>query len=55
MLNSSERAYILARAYTPEHLPDYVGAISKTEAFLIRDFVAHLRESHLIFIGYPLC
>ena len=54
MINPSERAYIAEHAYLPEHLPDYVSAISKTEPFLIDDFVIHVHANHLVFVGYPL-
>lgn len=54
MISPSERAYITEYAYVPEHLPHYVTAISRTEPFLVGDFVAHVIGTHLIFIGYPL-
>jgi hypothetical protein len=54
MINSSERAYIAEHAYLPEHLPDYVSAISDTEPYLIGDFVLHVRADCVIFVGYPL-
>jgi hypothetical protein len=54
MITPTERAYILAHAYVPEHLPHYVTAISQTEPFLVDDFVAHVRGAHVIFVGYPL-
>ncbi len=54
MITPAERAYILAHAYVPEHLPHYVTAISQTEPFLVDDFVAHVRGAQLIFVGYPL-
>lgn len=54
MISGDERAYILDHAYVPEHLPHYVTAISRTEPFLIKDFVVHSLGSQLVFIGYPL-
>ncbi|MFC1879686.1 phosphatidylglycerol lysyltransferase domain-containing protein [Chloroflexota bacterium] len=54
MITPSERAYIRKHAYVPEHLPDYVCAISQTEPFLIGDFVVHVSATHLVFVGYPL-
>ena len=54
MITPDERAFILEHAYIPEHLPHYVSAISRTEPYLIGDFVAHLAGTHLIFVGYPL-
>lgn len=54
MITLSENRYITNHAHVPEHLPHYVSAISRTEPFLVGDFVVHVRESLLIFIGYPL-
>ena len=54
MISPSEQAYILKHAYVPEHMVDYVSSISKTEPFLIGDFVVHVHPTHLIFVGYPL-
>lgn len=54
MITDAERAYIADHAYVPEHLPHYVTAISRTEPFLLGDFVAHLAGTHLVFVGYPL-
>jgi len=53
MITVSQRRYIEDYAYVPEHLPDYVSAISKTEAFLIDDFLIHVKKDYLIFVGYP--
>jgi hypothetical protein len=54
MITASEQAYISEHAYVPEHLPHYVSAISRSEPFLIGDFVAHLAGANLVFVGYPL-
>ena len=54
MITPDEHALIAKHACIPEHLPHYVSAISRTEPFLLGDFVVHLTGSHLIFIGYPL-
>lgn len=54
MITPAERNYILSNAYIPEHLPDYVTAVSGTQPVLIEDFVVHQSSSQLIFIGYPL-
>ncbi len=54
MITPDEQAYIIERAYVPEHLPHYVAAISQTESFLINDYVVHAAGTHLIFVGYPL-
>ena len=34
MLNSQERRLVYQKAYLPEHIPDYVEAISGAEPFL---------------------
>ena len=54
MLNDQERQYIYRRAYLPEHLPDYVGAVSGAEPFLHHNYLYFLGKKHLIFNGYPL-
>mgnify|MGYP000293280696 CR=1 FL=1 len=54
MLSNSERDFIYSRAYIPEHLTDYVEAVSMAEAHLDDDYVYYTRGNHLIFIGYPL-
>ena len=54
MITPNERALIAEHAYIPEHLPHYVSAISRTEPYLIGDFVAHLAGTSLVFVGYPL-
>ncbi len=54
MIAPSERGYIEAHAYIPEHLPDYVTSICKGEAILAENFVVYAAGSHLTFIGYPL-
>jgi hypothetical protein len=55
MLNTEERRLVYEHAYLPEHLPDYVEAISGAEVHLqAHNYLCFSRESHLIFIGYPL-
>jgi hypothetical protein len=55
MLNTKERRLVYEHAYLPEHLPDYVEAISGAEVHLqADDYLCFSRGSHLIFIGYPL-
>ena len=54
MLNTEERRLVYEHAYLPEHLADYVEAISRAEAHLLDDYLCFERGSHLIFIGYPL-
>ncbi|MGD8714530.1 MAG: hypothetical protein PVG70_08325 [Desulfobacterales bacterium] len=54
MLNDEERERIYCHAYLPEHLPDYVQAVSGGEPFLHRNYLYFLGKKHLIFNGYPL-
>lgn len=54
MLSDQERQWIYRHAYLPEHLPDYVGAVSGAEPFLHRNYLYFLGKKHLIFNGYPL-
>lgn len=54
MLNREERRFVYEHAYLPEHLPDYVEAVSGAEVHLLDDYLCFERGNHLIFIGYPL-
>ena len=54
MLTSDEQNRIYQQAYVPEHLPDFVSAISGSEPYLFQDYLCYFHRNHLIFIGYPL-
>jgi hypothetical protein len=54
MLDKEERRLVYEHAYLPEHLPDYVEAISGANAHLLDDYLCFRRRNHLIFVGYPL-
>lgn len=54
MLSSRELNLVYQRAYIPEHLPDYVKAISGTKSYLHCDYLCYFRKKRLIFVGYPL-
>jgi hypothetical protein len=54
MLNDQEHKWIYRHAYLPEHLPDYVGAVSGAEPFLHHNYLYFIGKKHLIFNGYPL-
>ena len=54
MLSSDEQNRIYQQAYVPEHLPDYVAAVSGSEPYLFQDYLCYFHRNHLIFIGYPL-
>lgn len=54
MLNSDEQNRIYQQAYVPEHLPDYVTAISGGEPHLFQDYLCYYHRNHLLFVGYSL-
>ena len=54
MLNDQEIEWVHHRAYLPEHLPEYVRAVSGAEPFLQCNYLYFLNKKHLIFNGYPL-
>ena len=54
MLDSADYRRIYQHAYLPEHLPDYVEAVSRAKPYLHDEFLCFLLKKHLIFIGYPL-
>jgi hypothetical protein len=54
MITAAEEEHIECHAYLPEHVPEYVTAISQTEAFLFGDFLAYAKPGYLILVGYPL-
>lgn len=54
MITVAQQGYVESRAYLPEHIPEYVNAISQTEAFLFGDFLAYAKNGFVILVGYPL-
>ena len=54
MLSNQEFSHIYRQAYIPEHLPDYVEAISSARPHLIENHLCYTGNHHLIFIGYSL-
>jgi hypothetical protein len=54
MISLEDRQFIEAHAYIPEHLPQYVTAVSEAEPFLNKGFLFFHKKGHLIFVGYPL-
>ncbi len=54
MLSPEERRTIYEKAYIPEHLVDYVTAISGAEPFLLGGYLSYRSGKHLNVIGYPL-
>lgn len=54
MLNREERNLVYKYAYLPEHVPNYVEAVSGSEPYLHENHLCFFRKKHLTFIGYPL-
>ncbi|UCD80057.1 MAG: hypothetical protein JSW26_01075 [Desulfobacterales bacterium] len=54
MLSKEERHRIHRQAYIPEHLPDYVTAISGAKPYLIENHLCFCHRRHMMFIGFPL-
>jgi len=54
MLTPEEEAYILSRAYVPEHIVSLMALISKGEPFLIEDHLSFVKNNWFILVGYPL-
>ncbi|MGD1968754.1 MAG: hypothetical protein PVI49_11885 [Desulfobacterales bacterium] len=54
MLSAREEAYILDRAYIPEHCIRLMTFVSGGEPLLIDDFFICRKENWIILIGYPL-
>jgi hypothetical protein len=54
MLKPNEKDLIFQCAYVPEHLIEYVTAVSGGIPHLFQDYLCYFHRSHLTFIGYPL-
>ncbi len=54
MITAAEQAFLKTHVYVPEQWPGYVTAITRTEPFLMDDFVVYKGQEQLTFIGYPL-
>jgi hypothetical protein len=54
VITSEEEAYVLERAYVPEHIINLMGPISKGEPFLKEEYLGFVKDNWLIFVGYPL-
>jgi len=54
MLDREQKRYIFERSYVPEHVPEYVQAITGAEPFLDRGYLCYVRDHYGIFVGYPL-
>ncbi len=54
MITEPQKVYINEHAYLPEHLVQYVLAISGGEPFLHKDFLFYRTAERIIFVGYSL-
>ena len=54
MLKPNEFDHIYRNAYVPEHLIEYVTAVSGAKPYYFQDYLCYFHRNHLIFIGYPL-
>jgi len=54
VITPEEEAYILERAYVPEHIVSLMALISKGDPFLIEDHLGLVKDNWLILVGYPL-
>jgi hypothetical protein len=54
VLSKEQEAFILDKAYVPEHVVSLMKAISKGEPFLVHDYLYFAKDNWLIFVGYPL-
>lgn len=53
MITAAQEEHIKRHAYLPEHVPEYVTAISQAEPFLFGDYLVYGKKGHIIVIGYP--
>jgi len=53
-MTPEEEAYVLAKAYVPEHVVSLMTLISGGDAFLIGDYLGFAGDNWLIVVGYPL-
>lgn len=54
MITPEEEAYILEKAYVPEHIVSLMALISKGDPFLREDHLGLVKDNWLILVGYPL-
>jgi hypothetical protein len=54
MINPENKAYILERAFVPEHILNLMVPISKGEPFLKEEHLVFVKDNWLILVGYPL-
>jgi len=54
MISPDEEAYILRKAYIPEHIVGLMTSISGAEAFLKNGFLYYVKNQWATVVGYPL-
>lgn len=54
MITPEEEAYVLERAYIPEHIVNLMVSISKGEPFFMEDHLGFVRDNWVLLVGYPL-
>jgi hypothetical protein len=54
MISPEDEAYILERAFVPEHILNLMVPISKGEPFLKEEYLVFVKDNWLILVGYPL-
>jgi len=54
MITAQEEAYVLEKAYVPEHIVSLMAGISKGDSFLIEEHLGFAKDNWLILVGYPL-
>jgi len=53
VITPEEEAYILEKAYVPEHIVSLMTLISKGDPFLMEDHLGLVKDNWLILVGYP--
>jgi hypothetical protein len=54
MITAQEEAYVLEKAYVPEHIVSLMALISRGDSFLTDEHLGFAKDNWLILVGYPL-
>jgi len=54
MITARQEAYVLEKAYVPEHIVSLMALISKGDSFLLDEHLGFAKDNWLILVGYPL-
>lgn len=52
-MTPAEEAYVVEKAYVPEHIVSLMTLISRGDAFIIEDYLGFAKDNWLIVVGYP--